>query len=77
MAIKYDFFGKAAAPLHGTDFVDAVERGMLQKATMDQIDSIIKRTEYAAHGVALGDAAADQDLHIAAQKELAHRMGFE
>ena len=45
-------------------------------ATMGQLDDIIQRTEYADRGVAVGEAAADQDLRRAAQQELARRMGF-
>ena len=46
-------------------------------ATMEQLDDIMQRTEYAQEGVAVGDAAADQDLRRAAQKELGVRMGLE
>jgi hypothetical protein len=37
MSIKYEFFGKAAAALHGADFVDAVERGMQHIANVYSI----------------------------------------
>lgn len=46
-------------------------------ATAEQLDEIIERTEYAEAGVALGDAAADQDLRRAAQREIDRRMGIE
>lgn len=46
-------------------------------ATPDQLDDIIESTEYAAHGVAIGESAArDQDLRKAAKHELARRAGF-
>lgn len=49
----------------------------ISTATMDQLDDIIERTEYAEVGVAIGQAAADdQDLRRAAQRELARRMGL-
>lgn len=49
----------------------------LRKATIDQLDDIIAETEYCEHGVALGAAAADQDLRRAAQAEVARRFGLD
>lgn len=49
----------------------------IKTATAEQLDDIIERTEYAEAGVALGDAAADQDLRRAAQREIDRRMGLE
>lgn len=48
----------------------------IKAATMEQLDDIIERTEYAETGVAPGAAAEDQDLRRAAQRELARRMGY-
>lgn len=47
------------------------------KASAEQLDDILERTEYADAGVALGEAAADQDLRRAAQREIARRMGYD
>ena len=49
----------------------------VRAASMEDLDDIIERTEYAENGVAIGEAArADQDLRRAAQRELADRMGM-
>lgn len=54
---------------------------IVRKSSADQLDLIMDRTEYAESGVALGDAAADQDLRRAAQAEIARRiakdMGYD
>jgi ribosomal protein L12E/L44/L45/RPP1/RPP2 len=44
--------------------------------TNEQLDDIIDRTEYTIGAVAIGDAAADQDLRAASEAELAKRMGL-
>ena len=49
----------------------------IKTATADELDNIIEATEYTEHGVALGDAAIDQDLRRAAQAEIARRYGPE
>ena len=49
----------------------------IKSATAEQLDDILEATEYTEHGVALGGAAADQDLRRAAQAELARRYGPE
>jgi len=49
----------------------------MRGSSMEELDAIIERTEYCESGVALGDAAADQDLRRAAQKEIGVRLGFE
>ena len=49
----------------------------IKSATAEQLNNILERTEYAESGVALWDAAADQDLRRAAQAELARRYGPE
>lgn len=50
----------------------------IRTATAEQLDDILERTEYAESGVAIGDdAAKDQDLRRAAQKEIARRAGFD
>ena len=49
----------------------------IKTATADELDDIIEDTEYTEHGVALGDAATDQDLRRAAQAEIARRYGPE
>ncbi len=51
--------------------------GNIKTATVEELDDILERTEYAEHGVALWGAAADQDLRRAAQAELARRDGPE
>jgi len=51
---------------------------LVRTASVDQLDAIVARTEYAESGVAIGEAAAkDQDLRRAAQREIARRMGLE
>lgn len=49
----------------------------VRAASMDELDEIIRRTEYCESGVALGDAGEDQDLRRAAQNEIGSRMGYE
>lgn len=49
----------------------------IHEATFDQLDEIMERTEYAESGVALGDAAEDQDLRRAAQREIAWRFRLD
>ena len=49
----------------------------IKTASMEQLDEIIERTEYAEAGVAIGEAAADQDLRRAAQREMDRRMGLD
>lgn len=46
----------------------------MEKMSMDELQDIIDRTEYAESGVALFDAGADQDLCRAAKKEIAARI---
>lgn len=49
----------------------------IKTATFEQLDDIIERTEYAEVGVAVCEAAAeDQELRRAAQRELSRRMGL-
>jgi len=49
----------------------------VRKVSDEKLDAIIKRTKYASQGVAIGGAAADQDLYYTAWRELGRRMGFE
>ncbi len=46
----------------------------IKTATGEQLDEIVERTEYADVGVALGGAAADQDLRRAAMREIERRI---
>lgn len=61
--------------------VNEAKNAMIRKvrsASMEELDSIIERTEYCEAGVAVGaEAAADQDLRRAAQREVSSRMGYE
>ena len=57
--------------------MNALKIGDIKTATADELDDIIEATEYAEHGVALGEAAKDQDLLRAAQAEIARRYGPE
>ena len=46
----------------------------LRTASVDELDEIMERTEYAAEGVAAGAAAAqDQDLRRMVERELGRR----
>jgi len=49
----------------------------VSKVSDDGLYEIIERTKYASKGIAIGGAAADQDLYYAAWRELGRRMGFE
>ena len=57
--------------------IDMITIENIKAATMEQLDDIIERTEYAETGVAPGAAAEDQDLRRAAQRELARRIGYD
>jgi len=57
---------------------NAITAATIKTATMEQLDDIMERTEYAESGVTIGEgAAADQDLRRAAQRELERRMGMD
>ena len=57
---------------------NAITAATIKTASMEQLDDIMDRTDYAENGVAVGAGAAeDQDLRRAAQRELDRRMGMD
>lgn len=50
-----------------------MDQQQISQMTGEQLDALTELTEYAAVGVAIGDAAADQDAYWMAQAEITAR----